>query len=254
MHFYKYHGTGNDFILIDDREETFPDTDQAYIESLCQRRFGIGADGLILLRHHPEADFRMVYFNADGRLSSFCGNGGRCVVAFAHFLGIIGEHTHFEAYDGQHEARLSASGVSLNMQDVPEVERRGDDYWLDTGSPHWVAFVEQLAAYPVTEEGRRIRQAFGGAGINVNFLEAKNNTTLQVRTYERGVEAETFSCGTGVTAAALVFGQQNKQQEVEVHTPGGILQVRFTPEAAGFTDIWLTGPSVQVFQGTLPNR
>lgn len=256
--FYKYHGTGNDFILIDDRQEQFPAQDSQRIEALCKRRFGIGADGLILLQNSPKADFRMVYFNADGRLSSFCGNGGRCLVAFAHFLGVIEQEASFEAFDGLHRAEVREEGkvIALQMQDVPSAPKRyGAHFWLDTGSPHWVEFVEDTENFPVVEKGREIRYnpPFEQDGTNVNFIRQTGTNALSIRTYERGVEDETYSCGTGVTAAALVLGTKNTAvNEVTVKTQGGVLHVRFEPkEGGGFQDIWLTGPARQVFSGVL---
>lgn len=254
--FFKYQGTGNDFVMVDNRTGVFPDaSDVALIARLCDRRFGIGADGLILLEHAPGFNFRMVYFNADGRESSMCGNGGRCIVAFANHLGIIGDHCRFIAIDGPHEARITAPDwVELKMSDVAAVAQTSDgDYVLNTGSPHYVQFVDQLDDLPVAEQGRKIRysETYQAAGINVNFVEAEE-AGIAVATYERGVEDETLSCGTGVTAAAIAWYLKNTDKgptEVAVSTKGGQLKVRFKPTENGFGDVWLCGPAVRVFEG-----
>ena len=264
MTFHKYHGTGNDFILIDDRAAQFNPNDQALIVHLCHRRFGIGADGLILLRDKAGYDFEMVYFNADGQLSSMCGNGGRCTVAFAKALGIIGEETTFLAVDGPHEARLTADGlVRLHMGDTAAVRPvRADeaDLFLDTGSPHHIRFLDpdeedgDLMELDVVAAGREIRnsQHYDPAGVNVNFVAppADPAQPWPVRTYERGVEDETLSCGTGVTAVALAASQLGATSPVRLLTPGGELEVAFDKQPDGtFTNVWLSGPAVRVFTG-----
>jgi len=266
MTFYKYHGTGNDFVMIDDRAEAFDLTDQARIAHLCHRRFGIGADGLILLRNREGYDFEMVYFNSDGRPSSMCGNGGRCTVAFAKYLGVIDNETTFLAVDGPHEARVEADGtVRLKMQDVapaqpaPVYDELGDVY-LHTGSPHHVRFLDvseghSLAEFDVYGQGHEIRydQAYDPAGTNVNFVEAPTEPSQPwaVRTYERGVENETYSCGTGVTAVALAASTLGATSPVRLSTPGGLLEVTFAQHATGFSDVWLSGPAVLVFSGKI---
>ena len=254
MTFHKYHGTGNDFVLIDDRAETFDAADHARIAHLCHRRFGVGADGLILLRNKVGFDFEMVYFNADGRPSSLCGNGGRCTVAFAQFLGLIQDQAHFLAVDGPHDARVEADRtVRLKMQDVAAAQPLGADVFLDTGSPHHVRFLPAgLADLNVAAEGRALRQAHGAAGTNVNFVEipADSAQPWPVRTYERGVEDETLSCGTGVTAVALAASARGAASPVHLSTPGGELAVSFRQQpGGGFTDVWLSGPAVRVFGG-----
>lgn len=264
MQFHKYHGTGNDFILIDDRAEQFDLRDQPRIAALCHRRFGIGADGLILLRNRAGYDFEMVYFNADGHPSSMCGNGGRCTVAFAKRLGIIGDDTTFLAVDGPHEAQLTPAGlVRLRMRDTAAVRpARTDenDLFVDTGSPHHIRFLDpeeedgDLEELDVVAAGREIRssQHYDPAGVNVNFVAPPAHPAhpWPVRTYERGVEDETLSCGTGVTAVALAATQLGATSPVRLLTPGGELQVSFDKQPDGsFTNVWLSGPAVRVFSG-----
>ncbi|WP_375447955.1 diaminopimelate epimerase [uncultured Fibrella sp.] len=259
MLFSKYQGTGNDFILIDDRNNTFPTHNQSLVAQLCHRRFGIGADGLILLQNQSDYDFRMVYFNADGAEGSMCGNGGRCIVKFAHDLGVIKNHTRFLAVDGEHLAEVDGEEVKLMMSNVPAWPTRSEtqtDYdFLNTGSPHVVKFLTGLASYDVINEGRQLRHdaAFSPGGTNVNFTEVVNGNGLFVRTYERGVEDETYSCGTGVTAAALAAHRhQRLSSPVSIRTLGGNLRVAFTAHADGsFTDIYLIGPAQRVFGGNI---
>lgn len=251
--FYKYQGTGNDFVMIDDRADIFPDRDLSLIQRLCDRKFGIGADGLILIRDTEDHDFEMVYFNADGS-QSMCGNGARCAVEFARFLGIIDQKTNFLAIDGGHQAVVAGDWIELEMRPVLSLANAGLDYFVNTGSPHHVRFVENVSDYPVFEEGKKIRNSsvYSPKGTNVNFVTPLGKDDIHVRTYERGVENETLSCGTGVTACALVYGHQNELQEVKIHTPGGNLKVRFTESADGsFQDIWLVGPAKKVFEGRI---
>lgn len=255
INFTKYQGTGNDFVLVDDRAETFPATNQALIAHLCDRRFGIGADGLILLRNDGELDFQMVYFNADGAEGSMCGNGGRCIVRFAHDLGLFASETHFRAVDGEHVAVVCEEEIFLKMSDVAGIDERDGLTFLDTGSPHVVRFVDDLEAFDVVADGRRIRHgdAFLPGGTNVNYAEPVDDHTLFVRTYERGVEAETFSCGTGVTAVVLAaHRQRNMPDPVFVKTLGGNLRVSFNPLlTGGFDNIYLIGPATRVFAGSI---
>lgn len=249
--FYKYQGTGNDFIMIDDRVENFPEQDLQLVQNLCDRKFGIGADGLILIRNKEGYDFEMIYFNADGS-QSMCGNGARCAVAFSKFLGIISDQTSFMAIDGPHTANIADELISLEMSPVNSLSNAGQDYFVNTGSPHHVRFVEDVIAYPVVEAGKAIRysEAYQPKGTNVNFITPISENEIHVRTYERGVEDETLSCGTGVTACALVYGYQNELNEVKIKTPGGNLSVNFTSAADGsFQNIILTGPAQQVYQG-----
>ena len=254
MHFYKYQGTGNDFILIDNRSKVFDIKRRDLVKKLCDRRFGIGADGLMLLQNTSGYDFEMVYYNSDGNPSSMCGNGGRCIANFAHRLGIVKNKTKFLAIDGAHEAIIEKDIVKLKMNDVSSVETGNDHYFLNTGSPHYVKFVNDTAKLNVFEEGRKVRysERFKAEGTNVNFVE-KQDGKIVVRTYERGVEAETLSCGTGVTASALIARLTRvatADEYCEVKTPGGNLIVRFKKGANNtFTDIWLEGSAEFVFEG-----
>jgi len=249
--FYKYQGTGNDFILIDDRGNEFDIEDNVLISELCARRIGIGADGLILLRNHARLDFEMVYFNSDGFQSSMCGNGGRCIVHFAHLLGLFEERTTFMAIDGEHKAIINKEEISIRMQDVKKISSVNDGYVLDTGSPHYVVFVENLSDLDVNLEGKKIRnlKLFAKEGINVNFL--LNSSDIQVRTYERGVESETLSCGTGVVASAIAahYNDIVHENTVNINTKGGSLVVDFEVFNNIYRNIWLTGNVNLVYAG-----
>ncbi len=256
--FHKYQGTGNDFVMIDNREGGFPRSTE-YISSLCDRRFGIGADGLILLEQERGFDFKMVYFNADGREGSMCGNGGRCVVRFAHDLGLFRESVRFIATDGAHDATADSKSISLKMSNVKSIEDHGDFYFTNTGSPHVVIYVDQVDDTDVVSIGRSIRygEQFGPkGGTNVNFAEIVGENHLKVRTYERGVEDETFSCGTGVTACALTtYQRMGWDGPVRVDVKGGHLLVDFVADEDGsFTEIFLTGPAEKVFEGSVPEH
>lgn len=254
--FYKYQGTGNDFIMMDNRDTTFPKNDTKLINHLCDRRFGIGADGLILLENDDVSDFRMVYYNSDGNESTMCGNGGRCIVAFAKWLGMIDNETEFMAIDGRHHATIDVNGVvSLHMKDVHAVSVYENYVFLDTGSPHHVELVEGLDTFDVNGVGASIRYSglYGEKGSNVNFVSPEGADKFAVRTYERGVEAETLSCGTGVTAVAIamkVLGNTDTN-EITLTTPGGDLKVSFTQEGKQFSNIYLTGPATFVFSGAI---
>ena len=254
IEFHKYHGTGNDFVLIDNRDLSFPKNNSSFIKKMCHRRFGIGADGLILLQNNKGFDFEMVYFNADGKPGSMCGNGGRCTVAFAHSLGLIKNKTKFIAVDGIHEAVIQKEIVSLKMVNVKGIEKIGNSFFVNTGSPHYVKFVDDVEKIDVVKEGKKIRYnaRFKKEGTNVNFVELKSNT-LHIRTYERGVEDETLSCGTGVTASALVaafVSSHLKTKQFLISTPGGKLKVSFSQKSPiGFTDVWLHGSAIAVYKG-----
>ncbi|MCX6291898.1 MAG: diaminopimelate epimerase [Bacteroidetes bacterium] len=256
MTFWKYHGTGNDFILIDDRDDHVH-LSQALIQQLCERRFGIGADGLIILRNFDGYDFKMTYYNADGNEGSMCGNGGRCITAFAKAIGKIVNEAFFSASDGDHRSIITAESpitVKLKMNDVQEVEVHEDFIFLDTGSPHYVKFVEDVTSVDVVSEGREIRNSsrFKKTGTNVNFVQT-SGSELIVRTYERGVEDETLSCGTGVTASAIAAVVNGKLKAdagtVDILTIGGKLKVYFEKEDGGFKNIWLEGGAALVYKG-----
>ncbi|MBW8050273.1 MAG: diaminopimelate epimerase [Cytophagales bacterium] len=295
VEFYKYQGTGNDFIMIDDRKNDFDHNDHQLINKLCSRKFGIGADGLILIRDHADHNFEMVYFNADGYQSSLCGNGARCAVHFANYLSIVNNKCRFKAIDGEHEAFIDdlmpvspkakkeieeitakirqAGLIRLKMNDVTLIEKNparpqssssmqaggSDHYLLDTGSPQYVSFVDNLTDFDVKNNGRKIRnsQRFRKEGINVNFVEKISNDTIFVRSYERGVEDETLSCGTGVTAAALTCTIDGRSKignsmigTVKIRTLGGELKVTFKSiNEMRFEDIYLIGPVEMVYKG-----
>ncbi|UMY65802.1 MULTISPECIES: diaminopimelate epimerase [unclassified Flavobacterium] len=256
IEFHKYQGTGNDFVMIDNRSGFFPKDDVATVARLCDRRFGIGADGLILLEGMGAADFRMVYYNSDGNESSMCGNGGRCLVAFAAQLGLITDTAYFIATDGPHHARRSSDGiVSLQMKDVADVSVNKDYVFLDTGSPHHVEMVDDLRHLDVKSKGAAIRYSdlYGAKGSNVNFVAALGDGRFAVRTYERGVEDETLSCGTGATAVALAMYAtgQTTAHRVGLEVEGGQLEVSFRPEGKGFKDVFLIGPAKFVFSGQI---
>lgn len=255
IHFYKYQGAGNDFIILDNRDGKYSSLTTKQILVLCNRHFGVGADGLMMLNKHAEAPFEMKYFNADGKEGSMCGNGGRCIAAFARHLGIIQDKVSFMAFDGLHEAVLTKNDwVELKMSDVNGVEFGEDFAVLNTGSPHYVKLVEHLGDVDVVKVGRSIRnsQRFKKEGINVNFIEYGTDHLL-VRTYERGVEDETKACGTGVTAAALVVaGNQNQPYKIPIATNGGELEVRFDKiSQKQFQNIWLCGPAKFVFEADI---
>ncbi len=252
--FYKYQGTGNDFVMIDNRTLTFNKDNTKLVVRLCDRKFGIGADGLILLENDNISDFKMVYYNADGNESTMCGNGGRCIVAFAEQLNIIKGTTNFMAIDGIHHAEYSNGIVSLQMSDVTKVEHFNGYSFLDTGSPHHVQLKENLKEADMKKLGAAIRYGkYGPAGSNVNFVEQLAEDEFAVRTYERGVEDETLSCGTGVTAVALaVFDKKlTNSKEIKLNTPGGLLTVSFEKSDSGFSNIFLKGPANLVFKGEI---
>ena len=267
IHFYKYQATGNDFVLLDNREGKYAFNNEQ-IRKICDRRFGIGADGLILLERDSSVDFKMIYYNSDGS-QSLCGNGCRSAIDFASQLGIVNGYAKFSAYDGMHEGTQLSNGlIRIRMNDVQKVNQIGDDYFINTGSPHLIRIVDSLENYPVVEEGRKLRysDSFGPAGTNVNFVELRDNNTVFVRTYERGVEDETLSCGTGVTAVAIASSFRGYQSPITIKVVGGELSVEFKSrqavqspnskdqsigQADTFHDIFLTGPAKMVFQGDL---
>lgn len=253
--FYKYQGTGNDFVMIDNRQNIFDKNDTKLIAHLCDRRFGIGADGLILLENDEETDFKMVYFNADGHQSSMCGNGGRCITHFANYLGIINSKATFMAIDGLHRAKIVENDIHLQMQDVLSIEKKEDYVFLNTGSPHHIEFCQNVNQLNVKDEGAKIRYSdlYKEVGSNVNFMQKIDSTTFKVRTYERGVEDETLSCGTGVTAVALAmhFIGETEKNLITIDTKGGKLNVSFNQRYGTYTNIWLIGPAKQVYKGEI---
>jgi diaminopimelate epimerase len=254
LHFYKYQGTGNDFVILDNRQGIFDASRTDLIKQICDRRFGVGADGFMLLENTPGYDFKMVYFNADGNESTMCGNGGRCLVAFAHKMGVFEKDTRFLAIDGEHWANIQDGIVHLKMIDIAQVEQNETFCWLNTGSPHYVKFVKNIADYPVFEEGKSIRynDRFKAEGTNVNFAEKIAENEIFVRTYERGVEDETYSCGTGVTAAALVASLKGFTSPVKIKTLGGNLSIGFKANTSGgFEEVYLNGPAELVFEGEI---
>ena len=254
--FYKYQGTGNDFVMIDNRHVFFPKENIQLIEKLCDRRFGIGADGLILLENDIETDFRMVYYNSDGNESSMCGNGGRCLVAFAKSLNVINDKTSFIATDGLHHATILENGiVSLQMKDVDEVKIENDYVFLNTGSPHHVTLVNNLEDFDVKTNGAAIRYSdlYGKAGSNVNFVNQISENHFRLRTYERGVEDETLSCGTGATATAIAMHAIGKtsSNSIDIDVEGGKLKVSFEKTIQGYKNVFLEGSATFVFEGII---
>lgn len=250
--FSKYHGAGNDFVLIDNRNNIFYPSKES-VKLICHRQFGIGADGLMLLENDSTTDFRMRYFNSDGGEATMCGNGGRCIVVFANRLGIITTKTSFIGVDGIHEASIIGSEVSLKMKDVDNVETDDDFYLIDTGSPHFVKFVENVDTVNVATEGKIIRNSYNirGNGVNANFVQVTPEG-LKIRTFERGVEAETLACGTGAVAAAIAATHLLNLTDatIKVFALGGTLSVSFNQTTNSiFSNIWLTGPVVHVFNG-----
>lgn len=253
--FYKYQAAGNDFIIIDNRLKLFDKNNTKLIKKICDRRFGIGSDGLILIELQNKYDFRMIYYNSDGHESTMCGNGGRCIVAFAKKINLINNEAFFLAIDGHHHAIIEDSIVKLKMKDVTEVKRIGEDFLLDTGSPHYVCFKSNISDIDVNTVGAQIRnrKIFKNKGVNVNFVEHKKENIFFVRTYERGVEAETLSCGTGVTAVAIAmhFSKKVSINEIILNTKGGVLNVNFNNNKLHYKDVWLRGPYEYIYHGTL---
>ncbi|MGA1977195.1 MAG: diaminopimelate epimerase [Bacteroidales bacterium] len=252
--FNKYQGAGNDFIIIDNRKGMVSPDDEKLINKLCDRHYGIGADGLILVSETGTADFEMKYYNSDGRLGSMCGNGGRCVAHFSNRYGIAGKKQRFLAYDGIHEATIEKNIVRLQMSDVNEFRLINGNYFINTGSPHYIVFTEGVQNLDVFNEGKKLRWApeFAPGGTNVNFAEIIDDT-LFLRTFERGVEDETLACGTGITASAIasVLKGHFGSGPVNVRARGGNLKVEFEIKNNKATNIWLTGTAIFVFEGTI---
>jgi diaminopimelate epimerase len=256
LEFYKYQGTGNDFVMIDNRTGFFPKENVQLVARLCDRRFGIGADGLILLENDEATDFRMVYYNSDGNLSSMCGNGGRCLVAFAKELNVIKNKCTFIATDGLHHASVANDGrVSLQMIDVTNIKKENDYTFMNTGSPHHVQMVEDLEHYNVKENGAALRYGtlYGKEGSNINFVKKINEDTFALRTYERGVEDETLACGTGATAVAIAMNAtgQTNASSIKLNVEGGKLSVSFDKMGDVFANVFLIGPAEFVFKGVI---
>ena len=253
LSFYKYQGTGNDFVMIDNRTKIFPKQKTDIFSELCDRNFGIGADGVILIEEDEALDFKMIYYNADGS-ETFCGNGGRCAVAFAKQLNIIKEKTTFNAVDGAHFATIdTANTVALKMIDVENVSIKDNGFFLFTGTQHHVQLVENLDDYDVYNQGQIIRYSYKDPGSNVNFVQQINERTFRVRTYEKGVENETLACGTGVTAVAIAMHKSNKTKSNHILLPveGGSLEVQFSEKNGLYSDVFLKGPANFVFSGTI---
>ena len=253
IYFEKYQATGNDFVMIDNRQGVFPSSDQALVARLCDRRFGIGADGLILIEETPEANFSMVYFNADGAPGSFCGNGSRAATRFAESLGMISGKGNLIAFDGIHQAETNKNVIKMSMADVQNGSQVLNGTFIDTGSPHYVETRISLDSVDVFTEGKKLREheEFKPGGSNINFVEQQGVGQIKVRTFERGVENETLSCGTGVTASALISVQEPGAHAVKVQTLGGDLEIIFEKTAVGFRNIFLIGPAEKVFSGNI---
>ena len=256
LNFCKYHGTGNDFIIVDNREQNL-DLKHPIIKQLCSRHTGIGADGLIFLENSERAEFRMVYFNADGHEGTMCGNGGRCFVSFAKHLGLIKNETKFEAIDGMHNAFILSHNekemtIKISLNDVTEWSESNGSVVINTGSPHYVRFVDDLDKINPYQEGKKLRwnEKFQPEGVNVNFVQIQEDK-LHIRTFERGVENITLSCGTGTVASVLAAFLKGKITDTKITavTPGGDLSVNFNFENKIFRNIWLEGPSKKVFTG-----
>ena len=250
--FYKYQGTGNDFVMIDNRTKIFPKEDTNAILKICDRNFGIGADGVILIENDIHLDFKMIYMNPDSS-ETFCGNGARCAVAFAKYLKIIDLETNFTAFDGPHYANIKNDIISLKMIDVKEVDIKENAVYTYTGTQHHVELVDDLKTYPVLQNGSKIRDSYPEPGSNVNFVEQINNNTFNVRTYEKGVENETLACGTGVTAVAIAMHKTKKTLNnlISLNSTGGELLVSFKENEGYYSNIFLKGPATFVFKGLI---
>lgn len=252
--FYKYHGTGNDFVLIDNRSLFFDKNNLELISKICSRHTGVGADGLILLENHNQYDFKMIYFNSDGKQTSMCGNGGRCVISFAKKLNIINDNVTFLAIDGLHEGIINEDIIKIKMIKVSNIDEAHNGCLLDTGSPHFVKFCSSVNNINVFDSGRELRnnKEISEDGVNVNFTEIIDNTSIKVRTYERGVENETLSCGTGVIASVLSAHSKGlvDSNRIKITTLGGELFVSFDFKNV-YDNIWLEGPAIEVFKGQI---
>ena len=253
LNFSKYQGTGNNFVMVDNRTKIFPNGNTDIISYLCDRNFGIGADGVILIENDTESDFRMIYYNPDGT-ETMCGNGGRCAVAFARDLGMIQNQTTFNAFDGLHFASIDGKDISLQMIDVDTVQHNTYYSFLNTGTPHHVELVNDLTDYPVFTRGKELRyNLYGEKGSNIDFVEQKNSDTFRVRTYEKGVEDETLACGTGVTAVAIAMHHSGKTTANTIKLPveGGTLKVSFDFTDGTYSNVFLIGPAKFIFKGSI---
>ncbi|PKR80146.1 diaminopimelate epimerase [Brumimicrobium salinarum] len=253
--FTKYHGTGNDFIMIDCTNQNDFKLNSQAIKDMCHRRFGIGSDGLILIKNSKEFDFEMDYYNADGS-QSFCGNGARCAVHFARQLNLFKKDATFKAIDGKHEATIHAGEISIKMADVSKIDHNEGVYIINTGSPHYIEFKEQIEDQDIFTFGKKIRYSapYKKTGINVNLAQVIDQNTIQMLTYERGVEKETYSCGTGATAVALAFADKQKLEKIDIQlgVKGGNLRVKASRDNLGvFHSIYLIGPATPVYQGQI---
>ncbi|MDI9356041.1 MAG: diaminopimelate epimerase [Chitinophagaceae bacterium] len=254
IHFVKYQATGNDFILIDNRNDSLQlNIDD--IKKITHRKLGIGADGILLLQNHTTYDFEVIYYNPDGS-KSFCANGTTCMVGFSHHLKIIGTHTKFLAYDGAHQAYIQNHKIHLALKNIKKetIKKIGTDFFINTGSPHYVKFVENIHNYNVVEEGKIIRYShiFGNIGTNVNFVEYINQKEIFVRTFEKGVENETLSCGTGAVASALIVSEsKNIESPLQIITKGGSIEVEFIKKKNEYTNIYITNTTNKIFEGII---
>lgn len=257
IEFFKYQGTGNDFIIFDGRAADFPieSFDPGVVQSICHRRFGIGADGVIILRPSRDFDFYMHYYNSDGHPGSMCGNGSRCLVDLAHRLGHIEEITAFEASDGPHKAHVEPGKIAVLMNAGEPRSLSPHEYFIDTGSPHFIRYVDRIDDVDVVEEGRRVRNSpeYREEGVNVNFIHEISPEEIEIATYERGVEDETLSCGTGVTAAALIHMHRHNKAHgiIHIRAKGGNLDVEVKRSAGGSQEAWLIGPATMVYKGVI---
>ena len=253
--FFKYHGAGNDFIIIEDKNNISLTLNEHNIAHLCDRHFGIGADGIMLLQPSSKYDFKMKYYNSDGKEGTMCGNGGRCIVAFANKLNLIDKTTEFEAIDGIHKATISGNTISLKMIDVNDYDENDGNYIINTGSPHYISFQRNISDLNLIEKAHKIRynEKFKNEGINVNFVSI-NEDEIQLRTYERGVENETLACGTGAVATAIAtfISGKSMNSNLGINVKGGLLNVSFdTTDNIHFTNIWLRGSAEFVFKGKI---
>lgn len=256
INFYKYNGAGNDFVVLDNRDEWFDWNDKKLIQKLCDRKFGVGADGVLLLQNKDGYAFEMLYANSDGSRGSMCGNGGRCISAFAHKLGILATETEslFWGPDGEHKAIVKKDGtISIQMINVTKITEQNNLDFVHTGTDHHIQFVTHLESFPICTEVRKVRDTQSDPnGVNINYVE-KQNGQWHVRTYERGVEDETLACGTGATAVAILLAHQGKitGNSCDIVMPGGILSISFEKTDSGFQNVWLTGPAEFVYTGTI---